>query len=188
MNNRDIQREQTKQRIYNCAFRLFEEKGFANVKVQDIAAAAGISIGGLYHHYKSKEDIIDYGYYTFDEDLRKYYENLPITDYRQGIHALISYQMQVCVNQGTDIISITFRNQLGAENTYRYSSARYITTKLIENLQDAGLDEETSKDAGKYILRTARGNVYDWCCRKGDFDLVTETLEQVEMILSHYNI
>ena len=188
MNSREKQREETKKRIYECAFRLFVDKGFANVKVQDIAVEAGISIGGLYHHYKSKEDILDYGYYAFDEDLKEYYGRQEIHSPREGIHALIGYQMQVCVERGASIISITFRNQLGAKTTYRYWNGRFLWTKLVENLQEAGLDQASSEEAGRYILRTARGSVYDWCCLDGGFDLVLETLSQIDMILEHYGI
>ena len=188
MNLRDKQREETKKRIYECAFKLFEEKGFHNVKVQDIANEAGISIGGLYHHYKSKEDIIDYGYYTFDEDLQEHYENQKIHSPAEGIHVLIGYQMQTCVDRGYEIITITFRNQMQLDNTYRYSNDRYLTQMIRENLKKAGLDEQTAEEAVTFILRTSRGCVYDWCCKKGNFALKEETLKQIDMILEHYRI
>ena len=188
MNQRDIQREATKKRIYECAFELFEEKGFHNVKVQDIAEKAGISIGGLYHHYKSKEEILDYGYYYFDEDLKAYYEKQDIHGYRAGIHALIGFQMQTCVDRGPVIIRITFRTQIDGQNVYRYWNGRYLWKKLLQNLAEAGLTADRQQEAATYILRTSRGCVYDWCCLDGGFDLVEETLKQVNMILEHYGI
>lgn len=188
MNQRDIQREETKKRIYDCAFRLFEEKGFSNVKVQDIAEEAGVSIGGLYHHYKSKEEIIDYGYYEFDEELKKDYEAGVHSSPAEGITALIRFQMETCVNKGVDIISITFRNQIGAENKYRYWEGRYIYQKLRENLEKAGMEESLCKDTARQILRSSRGCVYDWCCKNGDFDLTEEALKATKMILHYYGI
>lgn len=188
MTTRDQQREETKKRIYDCAFQLFEKKGFDNVKVQDIAKAAGISIGGLYHHYKSKADIIDFGYFTFDEQLEEQYQTQNFKSPREGIEALVRFQMQTCVDTGVEIISITFRNQINAENQYRYSENRYLTRQLIANLKKAGLDETKQKQVAEAILRTARGYVYDWCCRKGSFDLVYETLAQINIILAYYQI
>lgn len=37
MTTRDIQREETKKRIYDVAFKLFDEFGYDKVKVSDIA-------------------------------------------------------------------------------------------------------------------------------------------------------
>ena len=44
--------------LFNAA-NLFLEKGFANTSMNDIAKAAGISKGAIYHHFKSKEEIIN---------------------------------------------------------------------------------------------------------------------------------
>ena len=188
MTQRDIQREQTKRRIYDCAFRLFVTKGFSNVKVSEIAREAGVSVGGLYHHYKSKEEIIDYGYYAFDEALQNYYESKNPATPAEGIRELIRFQMDVCVKNGAAITTITFRNQIGAENKYRYWEGRYIYQKLLRNLMNGGLEEAEAKEAARCVLRSSRGCVYDWCCKNGDFDLTGEALKQTEMILKYYGI
>ena len=44
MTTRDIQREETKKRIYDVAFKLFDEFGYDKVKVSDIAKAANVII------------------------------------------------------------------------------------------------------------------------------------------------
>ena len=38
---------------------LFAERGFKNTTVRDIADAAGILSGSLYHHFDSKEAMVD---------------------------------------------------------------------------------------------------------------------------------
>lgn len=43
--------------ILEAARRLFVEKNYADVTITDIATAAGVSKGALYHHFPSKEDI-----------------------------------------------------------------------------------------------------------------------------------
>ena len=47
MTTRDIQREETKKRIYDVAFKLFDEFGYDKVKVSDIAKAANVSVGSV---------------------------------------------------------------------------------------------------------------------------------------------
>lgn len=51
------------------AARLFAEKGFKNTTVRDIADAAGILSGSLYHHFDSKESMVDEILSTFQEEL-----------------------------------------------------------------------------------------------------------------------
>jgi len=49
----------TKGNIIATAVQLYREKGFEKTNMQDIANTLGISKGGIYHHFKSKEEIID---------------------------------------------------------------------------------------------------------------------------------
>lgn len=48
-----------KNEILDAAAILFEEKGFDNTSTNDILEAVGIARGTLYHHFKSKEDVMD---------------------------------------------------------------------------------------------------------------------------------
>jgi len=48
----------TRDKIIDCAIHLFNEKGTAAVSTNHIAAAAKISPGNLYYHFRNKEDII----------------------------------------------------------------------------------------------------------------------------------
>ena len=49
----------TKQRILREALRLFSQKGYDAVSVEQIADAVGIRAPSLYKHYKGKQDIFD---------------------------------------------------------------------------------------------------------------------------------
>ena len=51
-------RDETHQRIYESAMRLFHEHGFENVNVGQIAAASGVSVPTFYAHFASKEQIV----------------------------------------------------------------------------------------------------------------------------------
>ena len=46
-----------RQKIIQEALRLFSLKGFLSTSIQDILTAANTSKGGLYNHFKSKEDL-----------------------------------------------------------------------------------------------------------------------------------
>ena len=51
--------EARKNEILDTAEQLFASKGFDNTSTNDIINAIGIARGTLYHHFKSKEDILD---------------------------------------------------------------------------------------------------------------------------------
>ena len=118
MTTRDIQREETKKRIYDVAFKLFDEFGYDKVKVSDIAKAANVSVGSVYYHYKNKEAIIDYGYYEFDQMLKEAYEKQTFNSEREAILFLIDFQIKdVFLDIGLKMTTICFKNQINAENT-----------------------------------------------------------------------
>lgn len=56
-NKRILQGQQTKKAILEAASRCFAEKGYAACSMDTIAQAAGLSKGGLYAHFKSKEEL-----------------------------------------------------------------------------------------------------------------------------------
>jgi AcrR family transcriptional regulator len=45
--------------IFDAACRVIREKGFHQARITDIAQAAGISYGLVYHYFKSKTDLFD---------------------------------------------------------------------------------------------------------------------------------
>ena len=48
-----------KNEILDAAAVLFMKKGFDNTSTNDILDAVGIARGTLYHHFKSKEEVMD---------------------------------------------------------------------------------------------------------------------------------
>ncbi|WP_332698125.1 TetR/AcrR family transcriptional regulator [Halalkalibacter lacteus] len=55
----EAMRTATRNKIHSAAIKLFAKKGFAATSVQDIADSAGISIGLLYRHYQTKDDLFN---------------------------------------------------------------------------------------------------------------------------------
>lgn len=54
-----MSRYSTRDRIIEIADRFFYERGFERTSFADIAAEVGISRGNFYHHFKSKDEILD---------------------------------------------------------------------------------------------------------------------------------
>ena len=66
--------------LLQIAAGLFAEKGFRNTTVRDIAEAAGILSGSLYHHFDSKESMVDEILRTFQEELFAAYDAVLASD------------------------------------------------------------------------------------------------------------
>ena len=200
MTTRDIQREETKKRIYDAAFKLFDEFGYDKVKVSDIAKAANVSVGSVYYHYKNKEAIIDYGYYEFDQMLKEAYakavtyirenmayEKQTFNSEREAILFLIDFQIKdVFLDIGLKMTTICFKNQINAENTYLHSDERYLYQKLLENLNN--IQYMNKEHAAKMMLRISRGSIYDWCCHNGSYDLVEAVHEEISIVLDYIGL
>jgi len=50
--------EDTRRKIYEAAMDLFREKGFEETSMRDIAAKAGVALGGAYYYFSSKDAIV----------------------------------------------------------------------------------------------------------------------------------
>ncbi len=76
-----VSREQmaeNRRRILDAASRLFRDRGFDAVSVAEVMKAAGLTHGGFYGHFRSKDDLIEHALThvlagsTGGEDLRTY--------------------------------------------------------------------------------------------------------------------
>ena len=65
-----------REQLLTIAATLFAEKGFRNTTVRDIADAAGILSGSLYHHFDSKESMVDELLVPFQEELFGKYDEI----------------------------------------------------------------------------------------------------------------
>ena len=59
LSRRERDRLRHKDEILTAALRLFSEKGYHNVSVQEVAEAAEFSVGTLYNLFESKEALLD---------------------------------------------------------------------------------------------------------------------------------
>lgn len=53
----NVQSGQIEERIIAAALQLFTRRGYFNTSVPDMAQAAQVSVGSIYHYFKNKEDV-----------------------------------------------------------------------------------------------------------------------------------
>lgn len=55
---RERKKRDTRQRILHCAMTLFSERGYDDVTVEEVAAAADVSARTFYHYFSAKEELV----------------------------------------------------------------------------------------------------------------------------------
>lgn len=81
--------KKTKTKIIQSSIELFNQKGLANVRLQQIADHCGISVGNLAYHFQNKVAIIK----TIDEILQKEIE--PVLSNKKSFPYLIDFDNQL---------------------------------------------------------------------------------------------
>lgn len=64
---RKLQGKETERRILNAALDLMRDRGFDKVSIRDICKEAGITTGAFYHHFSSKEALLESGFAPLDD-------------------------------------------------------------------------------------------------------------------------
>lgn len=67
----NVQPGQINERIIGAALQLFTQRGYFNTSVPDMARAAQVSVGSIYHHFKDKEDVARALYLGLVESLQE---------------------------------------------------------------------------------------------------------------------
>jgi AcrR family transcriptional regulator len=132
-------------RILGVALGAFAEHGYHGTSIRDIAARAGLSVPGLYHHYRSKQDILmDLMVAVMEELLRRSRAALASTSEApaaQRLDALLDvmlryhmYRREQAFVASSEIRSLALANRL------RYVAMRDEQQGLLADVIDAGVE------------------------------------------------
>ncbi|HYE12348.1 MAG TPA: TetR/AcrR family transcriptional regulator [Patescibacteria group bacterium] len=176
LTKRQIQAQNTQDIIYKTAIEMMEEKGFQNLKVEEICKTAGVSIGSFYNCFKSKNDILNEVFRQIDE----YFKNSVIDKLKSGSSIdRIKVYFEIYADYNVDR-GIEFVKQLyGVRNNLFITKGRYlqaILRDIIKDGQEAGeiTRSMTSDEIVEFLFIAIRGVIYHWCLYDGQFDLVNE--------------
>jgi AcrR family transcriptional regulator len=98
----------SRQEILRTAARLFQQRGFDATSMSDVAAALALSKGGLYHHFKSKNEIL---FRLMDSALRLTEERVvtpvrAIADPAERLRTLIRLHLEVVLSPQNGTIAV----------------------------------------------------------------------------------
>ncbi|WP_377323656.1 TetR/AcrR family transcriptional regulator [Pimelobacter simplex] len=92
---RERKKQETRRRITDAAIELFAERGFEQVPVADIAAAADVSTATVFNYFPAKEDLIYDGMASFNETLLA-----AVRDRAEGVGVVAAFRAHVVQPQG----------------------------------------------------------------------------------------
>lgn len=156
--------EERKSEILDVAEQLFATKGFDNTSTNDIINAIGIARGTLYHHFKSKEEILDAVISRITEALM-----------RQAEAIAADKSIPLLERLTKTVMSLNVESQIGAE------------VKLqVHKPQNALLHQKMHQQLISGVVPIVAGLIGEGC-REGIFDTPYPT-EAVEMVMIYSNI
>lgn len=150
VNKRRYEGEQTKKDIASKAKILFSQRGYAATSMADICATTGRSIGNIYYHFKSKEDLFVYiGEQAFAE-WREQWEEIS-AQYKtatEKLYAFADFYVDNNIDRSLNKAGEEFINRVGVYSEFgKRMVALY--NRIIENFEKIlleGIDGDEFKN------------------------------------------
>lgn len=189
--NRQKQALATKHKIFSCAVTLFAQQSYENVTVQDICREAEVSVGAFYHHFESKENILDEGYRLFDQQSEEAWKQGHPDEPLAAIHFLILEQAQSMENMGALAALQYFKHQLSSNEKYILNPDRFFYQTILHAVEEETADGILDGDPvviTEDILSLTRGLIYDWCLHEGTYTLSERSQKVLDMIIDRKSV
>jgi len=174
---RQKQAIETRERIYNTAFRLMTENGFDNITVDEICSESGVSKGSFYHYFKSKDDIVIETYKIVDQQYSDEVMELPEDmGSFEKILATVGFQAKYARKKGVAFVRQIYKSQLESGTDFFISEERpyfkILRITIEEGIKRGEIKSEFSAiELTRWIISFSRGITYDWCLHDGDYDI-----------------
>ena len=192
LNQRQLQAKETKNKITKAAMSLLKTKQYDSIKISDICKLAGISIGGFYHYFDSKEKLVIDAYDIVDDKIIKKYKTRKIDNEIDGILWLSECIASVTESLGERLVRNCYRQLLVDETNYTLSPDRSVH-KELKSLINGAIRNKLIKEINptllsEYLNKIARGNIFDWCLKHGSFSIVDTLKREVNDIITLFKL
>ena len=146
MTGRDRRREQaenSRQKLLDIASRLFFQRGYQDVSINDICGEAGLTKGAFYYHFESKDELYRQLFTPrLDAYLDEHYALPPDACAQDRFLALAECTFASCRELGRELIAQNIIALVTSRTSNLYDENRTHTRLLYEAI-DAALSEGT---------------------------------------------
>src|SRR6056297_181189 len=182
LTSRQKQAIKTKNKIFNTGVKLIEKYGFDNITMEKISKESSVSIGAIYHYYNSKNEILFDNYKKADDYFEKIVQkDLEGKNSKDGIVSFFSHYGNYINSRG-----LAFNKELYVTKNKNFVKEDRYMQKLLLDLIISGqknneiISNYTPKYISEYLFVLARGTVFHWCLKEGDFDLQERIIEYMK--------
>lgn len=176
------QGQATEQKLIDAALTLMRQRGYDAVSIRDICRQAGATTGAFYHHFRSKEEMLERGgrqldlYIQGQLESRSFYSSLSAL--RIIFTAYAKYMEQ---NQG-ELTARYYQNMLAISAARPFDEGRTVYQMVrfyVAQAQQKGIlaDSYSAEEVSSFCVRHFRGIVVDWALHNYNFSLM-ETMER----------
>jgi AcrR family transcriptional regulator len=185
LTSRQLQAIETKDKICEAGINLMQKHGFDNVTIEEISKEVGVSVGAIYHYYKSKNEIMYDIYKQADEFFEKIVAD-KIKGYssKEKIIKYFGYYGTYNSQRGYNFVS-----KLYSPNNKKFNKKnRYMQVLLHEIIIEGQhkkeiLLEYSAEYIVEYLFVLARGIVFSWCLTENSYCLEDKIQEYMEIAI-----
>lgn len=168
LTNRQLQALETKNKIYNAAVTVINEKGFHNTSIEDITSYADVAKGSFYTHFESKEAIVFYTFQQSDEMYDKAFAQIKDEDFLDMMIHFVKISYTEYEKRGKGIIKAIVSSYFTFTDYNFYSKDRDLM-KCLNKIIEKGKEQEVLDihiPTDRYVnllLSTLVGVEVMWC-------------------------
>ena len=188
---RKLQGKETERRILNAALDLMRDRGFDKVSIRDICKEAGITTGAFYHHFSSKEALLESGFAPLDDymagALAGHEEEPPDLRLWRILSAYAKF-----MEQSGELIGRYYQRRIAEPGTRSMDATRYTLRAMLDCFRQAegeGLlrPEHPPEWVADFCFRHFRGVVIDWALHQYSYPLLPKMQEDYKLFATIFH-
>ncbi|MFY9397335.1 MAG: TetR/AcrR family transcriptional regulator [Desulfomonilia bacterium] len=150
-------KEQRRERILECAMKIFAEKGFQDATISEISKAAGVSDATVYEYFKSKEELL----FSIPQEIteRSMAETQKVLPYLRGAEAKLRALVQRYIStyesnpEYTALIMLHLKTSRNFLQTEAYRTVTTAARQLLSCIQEGVEEGVFRKDTDPFLVR-----------------------------------
>ena len=138
----------TRTKILNAALQVIRSKGYADTSIDDLCAAAGLTKGGFFHHFKGKEELALAAAKQFSEGADQFFAGAPYNKIEDPLLRLLGYiDFRISIVRGalpefTCFLGTTVQETYQTHPALREACHTYIWSHAAQVAKDIALAKE----------------------------------------------
>ena len=169
----------TRGKIVNAAWKLFNEQGYEDTTVEEIIELSGTSKGSFYHYFDGKDALLSTLSSLFDEKYEELTEvldpEMPAMDQLLFLNSELFGMIENSIS--LDLLTRLYSTQLTTNGAKHLLDHNRIYYKLLRRIiakgqADGQLSTQSSvSEMVKLYALCERALLYDWCLCGGEYSL-----------------